>query len=300
MRSVLITGATGLIGTSLSNKLREKDYEVRVLSRSKKKEGFYWDPSQGKIDKEAFENLDFIIHLAGATISKRWTKSYKKELYDSRVKTAQLLYDTAKKANTSLKKIITASGANYYGTLTSEKIFKESDPHVPDFLGKLCYDLENTIQQFETIGAKVCAVRTSAVLSPKGGMLKELLPLANNYLISPLGNGKQIVPWIHIDDIVNLYIHLLENEELHGAYNAAGSQIVNNKEFTYTFAKSLNKKVILPSVPGFFLKTVLGEMSSILLEGSAVSNSKIKTTGFQFQFDQLDIALDNLLAQKNR
>ena len=300
MKSVLITGASGLIGRSLSKKLNSKGYEVRILSRSKKDDSYFWNPSEGKIDQKAFENLDFIIHLAGAPISKRWTKSYKKELYDSRVKTAQLLFETAKKSESALKKIITASGANYYGTQTTEKIFKETDPHAPDFLGKLCYDLENTVQQFETLGAKVCAVRTSAVLSPDGGMLKELLPLAKNYVISPLGNGKQIVPWIHIDDIVNLYIHLLENEELEGAFNAIASQIVNNKEFTYAFAKSLYKKVILPSVPGFVLKTVLGEMSTILLEGSAVSNSKIKSTGFQFQFDELDKALDNLSPQKNR
>ncbi len=300
MKSVLITGASGLIGRSLSKKLKAKGYEVRILSRTQKQDQYFWNPSERKIDQKAFENLDAIIHLAGAPISKRWTEFYKKELYDSRVKTAQLLFETAKNSGTFLKKIITASGANYYGTKTTEKIFKETDPHAPDFLGKLCYDLENTVQQFETIGAKVCAVRTSAVLSPTGGMLKELLPLANNYVISPLGNGKQIVPWIHIDDMVNLYIHLLESEELHGAYNAAASQIVNNKEFTYTLVKSIHKKVILPSIPGFVLKTVLGEMSTILLEGSAVSNSKIKNTGFQFQFNELDKALDNLLPQKNR
>lgn len=295
MKSVLITGASGLIGRSLSKKLNSKGYEVRILSRTQKENQYVWNPSEGKMDEKAFENLDFIIHLAGAPISKRWTNSYKKELYDSRVKTAQLLFDTAKNSGSSVKKIITASGANYYGTKTTENIFKETDSHAPDFLGKLCYDLESTVQQFETIGTKVCAVRTSAVLSPEGGMLKELLPLAKNYMISPLGNGKQIVPWIHIDDMVNLYIHLLEKEELQGAYNAAASQIVNNKEFTYSLAKSIDKKVILPSVPGFVLKTVLGEMSSILLEGSAISNSKIKTTGFQFQFDELEGVLKNLL-----
>lgn len=295
MKSVLITGASGLIGKPLSEKLKTKGYEVRILSRSKKENQYFWNPSEGKIDEKAFENLDYIIHLAGAPISKRWTQTYKKELYDSRVKTAQLLFETAKNSGSSVKKIITASGVNYYGTLTTETIFKEDDPHAPDFLGQLCFDLEKTVKQFESIGAKVSAARTSAVLSPEGGMLKELLPLAKNYIISPLGNGKQIVPWIHIDDMVNLYLHLLENEELEGAYNAVTSPIITNKEFTHQLVKSIDKKVILPSVPGFVLKTVLGEMSSILLEGSAVSNSKIKTTGFQFQFDELEVALKNLL-----
>lgn len=294
MKTILITGATGLIGTALSKKLISKGYNVRILSRKKYPNSFYWDSKASVIEEAAFENLDAIIHLAGAPVSKRWTNSYKKELYDSRVKSCDLLFQYAQRLNSKIPTFITASGANYYGTLTSSKIFKESDPHFPDFLGKICYDLEKSAQEFEDLGSRVCAVRTSAVLSNQGGMLKELKPMANSYVLSPLGSGSQILPWIHIDDIVNMYVHLLEKTELKGAYNAVASEMVNNKEFTQTFMKSLGKSVILPKVPSFVLKAVLGEMSNILLEGSALSNEKIKQSGFKFQFENLNEALADL------
>lgn len=296
MKTILISGATGLIGKALTKKLRSKGYEVRILTRQKGENSFFWDIQKGEIDESAFENLDAIIHLAGAPVSKRWTSSYKQEMYDSRVKACDLLFQFASQFSPELKIFITASGANYYGTVTSTQIFKETDPHSPDFLGKICYDLEESANQFEELGTRVCAVRTSAVLGKEGGMLKELKPLANSYVLSPLGSGNQILPWIHLDDIVNLYVHLLENPELNGPYNAISSEVVTNKEFTQKFMKSQGKSVVLPAVPGFVLKLVLGEMSSILLEGSAVSNNKIKATGFQFQFENLEAALADLKA----
>ena len=300
MKSVLISGATGLIGQNLVQKLKSKSWEVRTLSRKQSESHFYWNPENAEIDEKAFENLDAIIHLAGAPISKRWTNSYKKELYKSRINSAELLFETARKLNAPIKTFITASGVNYYGTQTSDIVYEETHSFTDDFLGRICFDLEQTAQKFETLGTRVCAVRTAAVLSPDGGMLKELIPLANKFLLSPLGSGKQILPWIHIEDMVNIYIHLLENETLSGAFNATASQIINNRDFTYQLAKHLNKKIILPAVPGFILKTVLGEMSSILLEGTAVSNSKIKNSGFEFQFEELKPALDDLLHKKNR
>lgn len=300
MQTVLISGATGLIGQKLVQKLKANSHEVRTLSRNQSRNHFYWNPEKAEIDEKAFENLDAIIHLAGAPISKRWTHSCKKELYKSRINSAELLFETARKLNAPIKTFITASGVNYYGTQTTDTVFKETDGHADDFLGNLCFDLEQTAQKFETLGTRVCAVRTAAVLSPDGGMLKELIPLANKFILSPLGSGKQIIPWIHIEDMVNIYIHLLENETLSGAFNATASQIINNRDFTYQLAKHLNKKVILPAVPGSILKTVLGEMSSILLEGTAVSNSKIKNSGFEFQFEELKPALDDLLHKKNR
>jgi len=295
MKTILISGATGMIGKKLTEKLISKNYEVRILSRQNNSGGYLWNPSENYIDKSAFENLDAIIHLAGSPISKRWTKNYKNELRDSRIKTAGLLFKTARETQSNIKTFITASGSNYYGASTSEKIFVETNHHAHDFLGKLCFDLENTAQNFESTGSRVCAVRTPAVLCTDGGMLKELISLANKRLLSPLGSGKQIISWIHIDDIVNLYIYLLENENLSGAFNAAASQFVSNREFTYALAGCLGKKIILPPVPGFVLKIALGEMSSILLKGNAVSSEKIKNSGFEFKFENLESALENLL-----
>src|SRR5690606_36926660 len=142
------------------------------------------------------------------------------------IKSSDLLFEFATKLSTKLKVFISASGSNYYGTKTSSQIFNESDSASDDFLAKVCYDWEISASQFEKMGARVCMVRTTAVLSNNGGLFKKLKPLAKNHLLSPLGSGKQILPWIHLDDIVQLYIHLLENPNLEGPYNAASSEIL--------------------------------------------------------------------------
>lgn len=298
-KTVLISGATGMIGQELSKKLKEKNYIVKELSREKSDKYFYWNPDKGEIDEKAFENIEAIIHLAGAPISKRWSLPYKVKLYDSRVESMKLLLKTSKKLNLPIKTFICASGTNYYGTITSNEMFSENHPIGDDYLAKLCGKIEKTAEEFKSIGSRVCIVRTAAVLSNKGGMLAELLSLAQHNLISPLGSGKQIVPWIHIDDIVNLYIHLLENENLEGPYNAVADEITSNKKFTKTLIKLKGKKNLMPKVPKFILRIVLGEMSSILLKGSAISNSKIKESGFEFKFTKLKPALRNLI-RKNK
>lgn len=295
MKTVLISGATGLVGKKIKAALEAKNYTVRSLSRKKEKDLFHWNPDENYIDSKAFENLDVIIHLAGASISEKWTKDYKKELYDSRIKTAELLFENTKKYAPNLKTFITSSGTNYYGTYTSDKIFSEHVPSGNDFLGNLCLDWENAAFKFESLGTRVAAVRTAAVLSKKDGMLKKLMPLAKLNLASPLGSGKQIVPWIHINDLVEIYVHILENENLNGAFNTCAPQIINNQQFTKTLAKTMNKSAFLPNVPSFVLKMVLGEMSSIVLEGSAISPEKIQNSGFQFQFPELKPALINLI-----
>ncbi len=300
MKSILISGASGLVGKALSKKLKEKGYEVRQLSRTKKQGTFFWDPAEGKIEEKAFENLDGIIHLAGAPISKRWTNSHKKEMYESRVNTAQLLFNYTKNLGINLGTFISASGINYYGTQTTSVVYKETDKHRNDFLGSLCYDLEKTADSFLTLDTRVCCVRTSAVLSTEGGVLKELMPLVKKNMLTVLGTGKQILPWIHIDDIVGIYIYLLENENMSGAYNACASEIITNKEFTHQLAKNTSSKIIFPAAPKWLLKMVLGEMSGILIEGSAISNQKIKEAGYTFQYENLDAAFSQLFQTKNR
>lgn len=295
MNTVLITGASGLIGTRLKENLVAKNYEVRLLSRSPRKGDYIWSPTDNYIDKKVFENLDTIIHLAGATISKRWTNRYKKELYDSRVNTVNLLFEKVKENNAQIKTFITASGVNYYGSETTQKIYTEKDSHSDDFLGNLCYDLENSAYRFHKLNSRVCSVRTAAVLSAKRGMMGKLLPIFKLNLASPQGSGKQILPWIHLDDLVNLYIFLLENPQLEGAFNAVSPHVVNNQQFTLTLADCLGKKVLLPNIPTVFLKIIFGEMSSILLNGSTISPNKIVQSGFNFQFENLEKSLKDLL-----
>lgn len=299
-KTVLISGATGMIGRKLSKQLKAQNYIVKELSREKSDQYFYWNPDRGEIDERALENVDAIIHLAGAPISKRWSIPYKVKLYDSRIESMKLLLKTAKKINQPIKTFICASGTNYYGTITTNEIFTEDHSMGEDYLAKLCGKIEEAANVFhDEIGSRVCIVRTSAVLSNEGGMIKELLPLAKSNILSPLGTGKQIVPWIHIDDIANIYIHLLENENLNGAFNAVADEQITNKKFTKTFMKLKGKKIIMPKVPAFVLRIVLGEMSSILLKGSAISNEKIKSTGFEFKFKKLKPSLRNLIRKAN-
>lgn len=299
-QKVLITGATGLVGKRLGSALEARGHEVKILSRNPQPGQYFWNPVEGIVDEKAFENLDAIIHLAGAPISKPWNKHYRKKIYDSRVKSCELLYEYAKRLNSNLSTFLTASGSNYYDATQYSTIWEETDPPGEDFLANLCVDLELTAKKFEKLGSRVCAVRTSAVLADEGGMIQKLKPLAKWNILSPLGSGKQRIPWIHIEDLVQIYIHLLENPELEGAFNAAATEKVSNREFTKAFMKSMSRKMIFPPVPAFLIKLLLGDMSFIVLKGSDLSNNKIKSTGFSFQYDQLKLALKNLQPIKNR
>lgn len=291
---VLITGGTGMIGRRLAESLSDDGYHVRILSRSGE-EHFRWDPEERYIDPKAFENLYAIVHLAGAPISKRWTASYKKEIRESRVRTADLLFEYAQNSAQPPAVFLTASGINYYGTLTTDRIFTENDPPAGDFLGELGREWEKAAARFTSLGTRVCAVRTPVVLAHEGGMLRALLPMAKWYLISPLGKGRQIVPWIHIDDLVGIYQFLLEHETLSGPFNAAALEETSNAGLARTLAKKANRAVILPPVPKWALKMMLGEMSALLLEGFPVSSQKLRRAGFRFRYDDLESALEDLL-----
>lgn len=294
MKTVLISGGSGMVGSRLAEVLGRSGYEVRILSRQKKQGFYHWDPVKREIDPTAFQDLDVIVHLAGATIAKRWTADYKRELYTSRVDTSGLLLEYVQKTQTRLKCFVSASGVNYYGSRTSKQIYTEDDPHSDDFLGQLCADWESAASDFKSCADRVCVLRTAVVLSERGGMIRKLIPPARLGLISPLGSGNQIVPWIHLDDLAEIYRWLIEHSELSGAYNAAATQIVNSREFTEAFMKAAGKRILLPNVPGFMLRLMFGETAEIMTEGSAVSNKKIKDSGFRFRFDHLDSAMKDI------
>lgn len=299
MEAVLITGGTGLIGSRLSKELRRRKKEVRILSRTPGSEEFYWNPEKNEIDSKALENVHTVIHLAGAPISKRWTKKYKKELYDSRIGTAEFLFKKIKESAERPKSFITASGTNYYGTVSGSPAFTENDPPGNDYLAHLCTAWEKAALRFETLNMRVGIVRTPAVLSTGGGMLEKLLPLAKRGLLSPLGSGKQIIPWVHIGDLCHIYIHLMENEKLNGPFNAVAPEITDNKSFTKTLMKAVGRRVSLPAVPAFMLRLIMGEMSGLLLEGSPVSGQKITDSGFNYQYSTLIKALSYLLPKNS-
>lgn len=291
MAKILITGGTGLVGTRLTKMLIDKKHEVIILSRNpENKNEFQWDISKNYVDKKAFENTDYIIHLAGAGIAdKRWTDERKKIIIDSRVQTANLLFNTIKENNINLKGFISASGIGYYGAITTNTIFKESDPVGADFLGEVCQKWEDAAHQFEDLNIPVTILRTGIVLSEKGGALEKMrLPV-----ISPIGSGKQYLPWIHMDDLCDMYIQAIEGN-LKGIYNSVAPEHHTSITFSKALAKSLNRPYIGICVPSFMLKLLFGELSIILLEGSRISAKKIEKNGYSFRFKTLKKALNRL------
>ncbi|PWG06418.1 TIGR01777 family oxidoreductase [Polaribacter aquimarinus] len=292
MAIVLITGGTGLVGKHLTKLLIKKNHEVRILSRNpSKKNEFKWDISRNYLDEKSLVNIDYIIHLAGAGIAeKKWTDKRKKVIIDSRVESANLLFKKVKELNINLKGYISASGTGFYGTVTSEKIYNEEDTHANDFLGKVCLAWENSAHQFKNLKIPLTILRTGIVLTKQGGALEKM----KTPIISPLGSGKQYIPWIHIDDLCNLYLMPIENN-LIGVYNAVAPEIHNGISFSKTLAKVFKKPFIPINVPSFLLKLLFGEMANILLKGSRVSSKKIeKNGGYSFRFSILKKALINL------
>jgi uncharacterized protein (TIGR01777 family) len=295
MEKVLITGGSGLIGRRLSFLLKSRGYEVRILSRSNNPKNnyktFVWNVSEQYINDSAFEGLTHIIHLAGAGIAdKRWSEKRKKEIIASRVASTNLLYNTVKRLKTPLNSFISASATGYYGAITSETIFEEKDKPAKDFLGKVCSLWEDSIFQFNEIKIRTVALRTGIVLSKDGGALKKM----KTPVITSLGNGKQYMPWIHIDDLCELYIKAIEDQEFKGAFNAVSSEHISNLSFSKKISKIFNHPFLAIGAPSFILQIVFGEMSTIILNGSRISANKIKQAGFKFKFENLEKALKNL------
>ena len=291
----MITGGSGLIGRRLSFLLKSRGYEVRILSRSNNPKNnyktFVWNVSEQYINESAFEGLNHIIHLAGAGIAdKRWSEKRKKEIIASRVTSTNLLYNTVKRLKTPLNSFISASATGYYGAVTSETIFEEKDKPAKDFLGKVCSLWEDSIFQFNEIKIRTVALRTGIVLSKDGGALKKM----KTPVITSLGNGKQYMPWIHIDDLCELYIKAIEDQEFKGAFNAVSSEHISNLSFSKKISKIFNHPFLAIGAPSFILQIVFGEMSTIILNGSRISANKIKQAGFKFKFENLEKALNNL------
>ncbi len=298
MKKILISGATGLVGKKLCKKLLVRGYQVEILVRSKSQSDFksyVWDYQNEFLEEGALDNTYAFIHLAGATISKRWTDSYKKEIYKSRIDSAQFIYEKMQQQNIHPECVISASAVGFYGQDTSQHIFSENDAPANDFLGTVCRDWEAKAFQFENLGSRVVCVRTSTVLSEKGGALEVLKKPVEIGFGSPLGDGQQYFPWIHIDDLVNIYFKAVEDVSMNGAYNASAPDFVTNEILTKKLASHLDKRIFLPNIPKFLIKAILGEMSVLALEGSRISPKKIENVGFKFKYQNLDSAFDDIL-----
>lgn len=294
MLNVLITGGTGLIGQRLSKLLDANKYEVRLLSRNENSNSefktFVWDIEKGYIDEKAFQDLDYIIHLAGAGIAdKKWSEKRKKVIIDSRVKSTELLLHYTQKLHTPLKAFISSSAVGIYGSITSEIIFTEDDNPGNDYLAKVCKLWEDAIFEFEAESIRTVAVRTGIVLSKDGGALKKM----NTTVITPLGDGLQYMPWIHIDDLCNLYLKAIKEVKMSGIFNGVAPEHESNKTFSKKLAKVFKKPFLPIGAPSFLLKALFGEMATILLNGSRVSADKVIEYNFEYKFPSLIEALNS-------
>lgn len=304
MAAVLITGGTGMIGKALTKALQEKNYHVIILSRGKKTaatdtvEYATWDVEKQTIDEQAIAKADYIIHLAGAGVAdKRWTEKRKEEIVRSRVDSGKLLVNSIAKIPNTIKAVISSSAIGWYGAdpiIPNPLPFKETDPSDDEFLGTTCKQWEEAIEPVTELGKRLVKLRTGIVLSKEGGALVEFKKPLRVGVAAILGNGKQVISWIHIDDLVKMYIAAIENKKMDGAYNAVAPFPVSNKELTLALAKIKKRKFFIPiHVPSFVLKMVIGEMSIEVLKSATVSADRILQTGFQFTYPAIKEALMN-------
>ena len=307
MPTVLLTGGTGMIGTHLQNFLLENDYSIIVLIRNEKqrkssdKNISYakWNVEKNEIDKDAIAETDYIIHLAGANVAeKRWTDKRKKEIIESRTKTGTLLVKSLKEIPNKVKAVISASAIGWYGADTNESRlhgFKEDAPAANNFLGNTCKLWEENIKPVEQLNKRLAIFRFGIVLSEKGGALDEFKKPLKFGIAGILDDGKQIISWIHIDDLCRLLLFAIENENISGIYNAVAPQPVTNKELTLTLAKNMRGKFFIPvHVPAFALKLALGELSVEVLKSATISSEKIIKAGFNFLYPSINTALESL------
>lgn len=298
---ILITGATGLVGTELVSLLLQNGISIHYLTTSKKDiksepnyQGFHWDPQQGIIDENCIMGVDAIIHLAGASISMRWTSKNKQEIIESRTLSTNLLYRILKSHPHQVKQFVSASAIGIYPDSLSAVYTEENKSVDNSFLGQVVVKWEEAVDNFKRLNIKVCKIRTGVVLSDKGGMLKEVMKPVKLGVGSPYGSGKQWQSWIHIHDLVHLYLFAVEHQ-WEGVYNATAPNPVDNQELVKKVANVLDKPFFMPNVPEFMLKMVLGEMHILLLTSQNVSSQKAQDNGFIFKYRTVDKALQDLL-----
>lgn len=308
MATILITGGTGMIGRALTRALLERDHRVIILTRQSGGQNevqnnlsyAHWDINRQIIDKKAVTGADYIIHLAGAGVAdKRWTKKRKQEIVDSRVKGGELLARALKGNTHSIKAVITSSGIGWYGQdpeIPNAAPFVETDPADTTFLGTTCQKWEGSLASVREQGIRLVILRTGIVLSTEAGALPEFERPLKFGIAAILGRGNQIMSWIHIEDLVRIYIMAIENDNISGVYNAVAPGFVSNKALTLELARIKRRRFFAPiHVPSFVLKAVLGELSIEVLKSATVSCAKIQNEGFDFKYPSISGAMSDLL-----
>lgn len=303
MKKIIITGATGLIGQQLTIKLTDMGYKITIFTRNpdnaqKKLPNVHkvvkWEYDYVDEWLHELESVDAVIHLAGANLStKRWNKEYKKLLYDSRIISTKKLIEAIKTVERKPKVFITASAIGYYGNRSDEILTEESEPG-KDFLANLCNDWEKEAKNVEQFGVRSVQIRTGLALSRNEGALKQMLPAFKYFIGGPLGNGKQWYSWLHIEDIVNVYVKALESEILSGPINAVSPNPVTMKKFAKILGDVLHRPSFF-SVPKIILLLVIGQVAEVVTSSQRVVPEKLLNSSFKFKFEKLEDALRDIL-----
>jgi len=298
---VLITGGTGLIGTRLAEMLIDGGYEVALLSREPAKSShfrsFRWDPQAGTIDEAAVPYADYIVSLAGASVSDgKWTDERKRDIMTSRLGGLALLARELAKPGHHVQAVISASAVGIYGDAGEQVVTEETPPALPthDFLADVSHQWELAAAPIAALGIRTVIPRIGVVLSTAGGALPQIAKPVKLGAGAALGSGKQYMSWIHLDDICRLFIAMLEDKAWQGTYNAVAPYPATNQAFTEVLAQVLHRPLILPKVPAFGLKLAMGEMSEIVLASQNVSAAKVLARGFRFEYPELRGALEAL------
>jgi uncharacterized protein len=311
MKTILITGGTGLVGTALSKFLSGKGYHIIILTRDasgksnpeKNIDYATWNIEKQEIDIASLQKADYIIHLAGAGVfEKRWTDSYKKEIVDSRTKSSQFIFSCLKKYPNNVKAVVSASAIGWYGEDKEQHpTFIETDLADPSFLGDTCKRWEESISTVESLNKRLVKFRIGIILSNDGGAFIEFKRSLQFGVAAILGDGRQIISWIHIEDLCRLFLYAIEDEDLTGVFNAVAPNPITNSSFMLQLAKLVRGRFFIPVyIPSFLLKLLMGEKSIEVLKSTHVSCNKIKQTGFTFLFPTAESAIRNLIFKDKR
>jgi len=310
MSTILITGGTGLLGSALTKLLLSEGHKVIILTRNPKPsnqpdiEYAKWDGKSGTIDKNAVSSADYIIHLAGAGVAdKRWSEDRKKEIVESRTQSSALIIKALQEIPNHVEAVVSASAIGYYGDDEKrgpkKKSFTEEMRPDKEFLGETCRLWEESIEPVQKEGKRLVKLRIGIVLSNDGGALPEFKKPIKFGIAGVLGSGKQVVSWIHINDVCRMFLFAIQNKNLQGVYNAVAPTPVRNKELTILLAEKMKGRFFVDlHVPAFALKIMLGEMSVEVLKSATVSCEKIRTEGFNFLYPTIEAALENLVNGK--
>ena len=302
MANVLVSGATGFIGSRVCTTLHEQGDTVHVLSRNPTRAEtklkfaravYGWNPETEKLPSETTSDVKAIVHLAGETIAGRWNAGKKRRIRDSRILSTRNLVESLAGVPTKPDVLVCASAIGYYGD-SGDEHFTEGSPAGTDFLAEVCQEWETEAQKADAFGIRVVMVRIGLVLGLGGGLLTQVLPPFKMGVGGILGSGRQWMSWIHVDDVVGIVIHALENEEIRGPLNATAPAPVRNVEFTKTLGTVLRRPTLLP-VPTFGLRLMMGEFADFVVLSQNVLPEKTEVSGYEFRHRTLESALRDLL-----